>query len=399
MVLRYDFNMKKSLGPLLIFGIVFIFSLQSYAQDVVDTVVEVEIERKVGGGQKEVFERAITKASDQFIGQLIGETKLARNQSVIKNRIVRNSGKYILFIKARAPVADGDTLRYGVNMRVSMKSLEAMLLQEGLLYKSDGPPKVLPVVSFSDRVNSQSYSWWAQAPSTSPVLADLARKFNVTLRSELRSKGFFGLEPVVSEYRLQLPQALMSENPGTEDLLLMSEYYRAQVVAKGQVVLSSDRVRSDVFKVDVRLSAIHASNGRIIGEVIRSYTTEPGPFQQVVKAKVDEVLDKLVGDLSVQILEAWKSGTFGASLLNVAVNGELSYQQLNQFKRLLLDQVKDLKTLKERRFEPGRVIFETDSSSGAVELADSIKGKSFPRFQVNVTNVESDSVELKVVPR
>ncbi len=399
MVLRYDFGMRKFASFMLLSGLIFTFSLQAIAQDVVDTVVDVDIERKVGGGQREVFERAITKVSDQFIAQLIGESKLARNQSVIKNRIVRNSGKYILFIKARSPVVLGDSLRYGVNMRVSLKNLEALLLQEGLLYKADGPPKVLPLVSFSDRVNSQSYSWWAQAPSTAPVLSDLARRFNLSLRTELRNKGFFGLEPVVSEYRLQLPAALMTENPGTEDLLQLSEFYRAQVVTKGQVIISSDRVRSDVFKIDVRLSALHASNGRVIGEVIRSYSTEPGPFQQVVKAKVDEVLDKLVGDLSIQILEAWKSGTFGAALLNVAVNGDLSYQQISQFKRLLLEQVKDLKTLKERRFEPGRVLFETDSSSGAVELADSIRGKNFPRFQVSVTNVESDSVELKVTPR
>lgn len=377
-------------------SVAFSMGFKAYAQDAVDTTVEVTFEKKGGVGQKEVFDRAIEKISRQYIEQLIGEAKANKNQGVIRNRIVKNSGKYVLFIKAQSPTAVGEALKYPVQMRVSVKNLEALLLQEGLLYKTDGPPKLLPMVTVLDRVNSQSFSWWSPVPQANGVLIDLTRRFHTGLRRELRGRGFFGLEPVGGDYRLMLPSAMQAENPATEDLLLFSEFYKAQVVARGQLIIAPERTRAEVYKIDVRISALHASNGRVIGEVIRTYNTEPGPFQQVVKAKLDETLEKMAGDLASQILEAWKSGTFGASLLNVAVSGDLNFQQMSQFKKLLLEQVKDLKTLKERLFEPGRVVFETDSAVNSEQLAASIKQKSFPRFQVAISKVDSGGVELKV---
>lgn len=368
------------------------------SQEIVDTMVEVSFEKKGLVPQKEVFEKAIEKASNQYIDQLIGEARAAKSQSVIKNRIIKNSGKYVPFIKAQSPTVVGESIRYVVNMKVSVKNLETLLLQEGLLYKTDGPPKLLPMIVFSDRVNSQSFAWWNQS-DVSSAMADLARQFHIGLRKELRGKGFFGLEPIAANFRYLIPPALQAENPATEDLLMLSDFFQAQVVVRGQITMSPERTRSDVYRIDVRLAALHATNGRVIGEVIRTYLTDPGPFQQVVKVKLDSVLEKMAGDLSTQILDAWKSGTFGASLLNVALSGDLSYQQLSQFKKLLLEQVKDLKTLKERLFEPRRVVFETDSAVSSADLATAIRGKNFPRFQVSVTDVRPDTVDLKVVPK
>ncbi len=381
----------------LILVLLSLFSVQpAFSQDLVDMVVEVSTEKK-GLSQKEVFDRGIEKASHIRVEQLIGELKASKNTSIIKNRILKNSGKYVAFIKSGPAVQAGTELRYPVTMKISMKSLEALLLQEGLLYKNDGPPKLLPMVSFVDRVNSQMFTWWNQpAQSQKGFLADLTRHFHRGLRKELRAKGFFGLDPISGNFRQLLPPALQIENPSTEDLLLLTEFYRAQVVARGQVVIAPQRTRTDVYRIEMRLAALHATNGRVIGEVIRGYDSEPGPFNQVVKAKIDEVVEKLAGDLSTQILDAWKSGTFGASLLNVGISGDLNYQQQTQFKKLLLEQVKDIKTLKERMFEPGRIVYETDSAATADQLAAVFKQRTFPRFQVSVTNVRPEGVELKV---
>jgi hypothetical protein len=369
------------------------------AQDLVDVTVDVATEKK-GLSQKEVFDQAIEKVSHQRIEQLIGDAKAAKNSSLIKNRIIKNSGKYVMFIKAQNPVQAGNGLRYPVNLKISTKSLETLLLREGLLYKTDGPPKLLPMVSFVDRVNSQMFTWWNQPPQVQRgFLADLASHFHRGFRKELRAKGFFGLDPITGNYRQLLPAALQVENPSTEDLLLLTEFYRAQVVARGQVVVAPQRTRSDVYRIEVRLAALHATNGRVIGEVIRGYDSEPGPFNQVVKAKLDEVLEKLAGDLSTQILDAWKSGTFGASLLNLAVNGDLNYQQRAQFKKLLQEQIRDIKTLKERLFEPGRVVYEMDSAATSDQLADLLKQRNFPRFQVSVGDVRPEGVELRVTAK
>lgn len=371
----------------------------AYGQEAIDTTIEVEYESSQNPTQKEIFDRAIETVSKQYIEELIGETKAAKNQSLIKSRVLKNSGKYILFIKGQPSQAKKDKNLFPVQLKVSLKNLEAMLLQEGLLYKTDGPPKVLPVVSVLDRVQSQTYAWWSASNLTPGFTGELTKGIHQSLRDELRERGFFGLDPISADYKHQLPQALQSENPSTDDLLLLSDYFKANVITKGQVTLSPDRTRSDVYLVEVKLAAMHSSNGRIIGEVIRSYVSEPGPFQAVVKAKIEEVSGKVAADLASQILDAWKSGTFGATLIGLSVVGDLNYQQMALFKKTLLEQVKDVKNLKERLFEPGKVRYDMDSATSSEQLSQIIKQKSFSKFSVQVVRADSSGVELKVVPQ
>src|SRR5688572_25940299 len=116
-----------------------VWGLAAQAQSI-DTIVEITAPAGKSLGQKEVFDRAIEKVSNQFIEQLIGESKATKNQTLIKNRIVKNSGKYIVFIRAQNPVVGNEGTRYPVSMKISTKTLETLLLQEGLLYRTEGPP-------------------------------------------------------------------------------------------------------------------------------------------------------------------------------------------------------------------------------------------------------------------
>lgn len=384
-----------SLMTLILFAAVFSGPRVHAADEIVPLAVEVENDKKGNLTQKEIFDRAIEKASFQQIEQMIGESRTNKNQTLIKNRILKNSGKYISFIKVDAQENNKDTGRYSVAIKFSPKNLEALLLQEGLLYKTDGPPRLLPLISFIDRVNTQAVVWWT-GQAGKGFLADESSRFHQSLRKELRSKGFFVLDPLAANYQNLLPTAFQGENPSTEDALLMADFFHSQILARGQVIISSQRNRNDLFRIEVRVSAVHATNGRVIGEVVRNYDTEAGAFHQVVKAKLEEVADKLAADLSGQILESWKSGTFGATLLSLKIFGDLSYPQMAILKKALLEQVKDFKTLKERLFEPGKVSFEADSSATAEQLAQAIKSKSFPKFKLTVTSVRPDGVDLRV---
>lgn len=367
------------------------------AQEILDLTYEIKSEKKNSISQKEVFDQAIEKASQTYIESMIGSAKASKNQNLIKSKIVKNSGKYVLFIKLGSTAQRGEESIYNVQLKVSLKNLESLLLQEGLLYKSDGPPKIISLINFTDKVNSQSFSWWTYGNIKElTILYDLSDRLHDNLRKELRGKGFFVMEPRRGRLNQILPAPLRTESLATDDLMLMADFFKAQSILKGQVGVTTHPDRKDVYRIEVRLTALHANNGRVIGEVVRNYETEYGKFHNVVLAKVEEVFEKLGEDLSSQVHEAWKSGTFGATLLNVAVNGSLSYQELAQFKKLMLEQVRELKTLKERLFAPNRVVFETDTGSNSEQLAGLFKEKSFGSFRVSVSEVRRDGVELRV---
>jgi hypothetical protein len=291
---------------------------------------------------------------------------------------------------------NGALTEMDVTLKLSLRSLDALLLNEGLLYKMEGPPRALPMISMVDRVNSRSYSWWnSSSTEDKAFLITQADGFYKKIRDQLRTRGFYGLNPVSGGFGLLAPEVFQTDNPPTEDFLFLGEFYQGQIVIKGEIIFKPGE-SSQSFGIDVKLMALHSGNGRIVGEVIRSYDTEMGSFQKVISEKLASVSDQVAEDLAVQLHDAWKSGTFGASLITLSLVGDLNYQQLSQLKKLILTQVKDVKTLKERFFAPGRVSFEVDSSVNPRQLAEAFKAKSFPRFQLQVGEVRNDGLDLKV---
>jgi hypothetical protein len=346
--------------------------------------------------RQEMLDKAITDMSSQYIQDLIGAPKFERNRVLIKSKILRNSGKYVLFLKESNAQYGPAQSTMTVEMKVSLKNLEAMLLEEGLLYKTEGPPKVLPLVTFVDRGQPASYSWWVAKADDKGNLRELTESFDQQLKKDLREVGFFGLNPTRGGYYDLLGSAFHSENLPAEDFLSIGEFFQAPIVVRGSVLITPVKERSQTFRLDFKLSALHSGNGRVIGEVVRNFETESGPQAAVVNRKVQSVLPAVCGDLSAQLVEAWKSGTFGATLLKLTLLGEVDYPQVVQFKKVVAEQVKEIKVLRERLFAPGQTVFELDSAVGPDALAPLLTSKNFQLFRLALDSKTADGIVLRL---
>lgn len=371
----------------------------AFAEETVEITVTEASDKSAALARQEILDKAADRVSVQFIKEIIGDAKYDKNKDVIKNKILRQSSRYVLFMRGGTPRTQGSRTEMDVTLRVSRKNLQDLLLNQGLLYKMEGAPRILPMITMTDRVNSRAYSWWGTSSfeDRSFAITQLDR-FHRSLQTKTRSKGFFALNPTAAPMNAAAPDAFRSDNPSKEDLMFLGEYFRTQIVVRGQILLMAID-NSNSFRIETKLSALHTGNGRIVGEVIRTYDTSPGVFQSVISEKLSEVSDQMADDLAVQLFEAWRSGTFGASLINLAVVGDLNYQQMQSFKSSLMSQVRDIKSLKERLFSPGRVTFEVDSSVNSRQLAEGLKSKRLDQFQVDVVSVRNDGLELRVVAK
>ena len=372
------------------------------SRDVVDVTVEAVSEKaSKSQARQDVFKQAIEKVSKQYIEQIIGEAKYSKHKDTIENKIIRQSGKYVLFIKSQSttPSEEGG-VKMTVAMKLSLKSLQKLLLEQGLLYKISGPPKVLPMIQIQDRINGASFAWWTGAAgSSSGFLKAQVNVLHESLRKDLMPKGFYSIHPARGGFRGALPAIFRADNMATEDALFVGDFFDSQIVVSGTLLFKKSQKRSEAFEVDVKLTARHTSNGRVVGEVIRTYQTEPGPMNRVINEKTREVFPRISRDLTIQLHDAWKSGTFGTTLIRLVVNGNLSFQRLKMFKEQFLNQVTGVKTLRERKFLPGQVVFEIDSDSSADQISQSIAKTSFKNFQVNVAGSGIREIELKVGSR
>lgn len=369
------------------------------AQEILELTVEgVSQKEDKNIARQEIFDKVIQETSLNYIRDLIGAQKLEKNRALIQNKVLKNSNKYVLFIKGTPLAAAVPDTKISVSLKLSLKNLENLLLEEGLLYKTEGPPRVLPFVTFIDRTSGQTYVWWQERTTASPILMDVAGIFFRKLKDSLSKTGFYCMDPMKAPVALGWPPFLRQESMGFEESQIASELMGAQMVVRGQMAIDRSKIRSDAFRLDWKLTALQAGNGRVIGEVIRSYETESGNLNQVVTKKVAEVTEKMAADLSTQLSEAWKSGTFGSNLIRLSVRGPLDYMQLQTLKKSIQEQVKEVRTLKERLFEPGQIVFEVDATTNSQGLAQAFQGKKFAQFKVEVQDLSGGGLLLKVSP-
>jgi hypothetical protein len=349
---------------------------------------------------REISEKTTAQVAREQAIEVIGEKKYAKLKSIVEAKVVREAAKFIPYVSPSEPERGPDGVWHmSVEMRVSRASLRGLIAKAGLLVENDGPASVLPMVSIVDRVRGVTYSWWTGEPDASrKYLAQLGRQFHEALYAEFAKIGFFGVRPHGPTAAL-VPEALRLERPTTDDLAAIGTYFRASLVVQGEVRLRESREAAGAYQASLRLAAMQAANGRSVGEVARDFDTETGSFEAVVRQKLTAAFPEVSRDLAAQVLDVWQKGALGTGLVQLALKGKLGPKQLDGFKVALLRAVREVKSARERLFEPGQVTLELESAATPLQLSDRLKSIQIPGFQTRVVGQTEKAVSLEIVAR
>ncbi|MDZ4678310.1 MAG: hypothetical protein SGI74_12465 [Oligoflexia bacterium] len=378
------------------FSCFFALTLAFAAEDIIQLNSEGSSPSEVPAkAQADALKDALNKGSIQVITGLIGESKLEKNMPLIRSKILVQTQKFIQFYKAADAVKkNNDTVVY-VNMKISVSSLRDLLAAEGMLYQSEGPATVLPLIKISERRDgARQFRWWMEeANSTNTFLRDQTRLFIAQFESVFRAKNFYIVDPVTQHYVQWMPEPYMRDPVSINDILWMGDFFKAQMVIQGDAVL--EPLDGNVVKATIKLVAYHTSNGRVVGEISRSFESTPGEWELVSQQLLRKAFGEVIRDLSTQVFEEWTRGTFGASLLKLSLKGSMNYQDLENFKKQMATKITDIKKIIERKLEKGQATFEVDASGGIAGLVKRLENTAFDGFKLSVTGIENDEVLLR----
>ncbi|MEZ4872567.1 MAG: hypothetical protein R2827_10090 [Bdellovibrionales bacterium] len=377
--------------------LILFFGFNSLAANIADVVYEgVSDEKSRAASRKDVMEKAIEETSLDLIRQMIGEEKTSRNMQIIKNYVIKDSGKYILKIKGESIERVDNQFKMSFRLEVALDNLKQILLANGLLYEMETSSKVLPFISWNDKVSSEAFSWWTTPlASANPMGVEVIKKMHSSLQKELATKGFYGSLPMESNFQMLIPPGFSNERLNNSDMLFLGEYFSAPIVLKGEVTALNQGSFGSNYLLKVKIVAYQSLNGRVIGEVSRQFPTDNGNFNLVVNKKWSEVVDGVAGDLSSQIFNSWQKGTFGSSLIRITLQGDLPYQQMANIKEKL-QRVGDIRAIRERLFEPGAVTFEVDTSQESKKLAQIIQSINLAPVVLKIDEVSASQVLFDV---
>jgi hypothetical protein len=345
--------------------------------------------------KKELIEKITAKISEDLIKEMIGESKFNRNNTIIQNKLIKHSARFIPFSKPSELVATPEGgYKMTLALKVSQEDLRTMLLENGLLYESDSTPLLLPAISITDKVNGKEYGWWQSADSVNnkQELVKYSSYIENSLKQIFSKNGFYVLRPQTLKYSSIIPY-LESKN---QDWQAIAQDLFAQILLQGDLVVSKNPARSDSFLVRIHITAMQVQNDRSIADVVRNYETDSGAFDFVVDKKIKENIDTLVSDLSTQVFEAWQKGTIGSNLFKLTFNGNIPIQNFESLKNVFVDKITEIKSITERSVSYDHVTFEIDTNLTPKEIKSKLPKWSIPGYSMDVDDVSDQEIQYKV---
>lgn len=364
----------------------FTFVTGTYARELTDLTLDVATANK-----QEAFDRATEEATLKLTEELIGAEKTSKAWPQAKAKLLKNSTKYIVFIKGSTPSEGATDPHIQVQMRLSPDSLETLLREMGLM--GTGTVRLLPLVLITEPKGTR-YAWWADLSEdkTQTAAQEIFKKFFQQLSGHFKGKNVYILDPTTASFRMNVPSTYRSEGLRREDQILLAQYLKADVVISGRI----EGVKSEGSgaKLNYDLQLWQTKAGRGLSEAQRSELV-PNDAPKALLASMEQANDKVIGELAGKLNEAMATGSLNLNVVRLKVEGNLSYKQQLDFKKEL-SSLRDIKVLRERMFEPSRVTYEAETGLSGTDLGLALRKTNFQRFRVDVGTAQDDSLALSV---
>jgi hypothetical protein len=384
------FNMfhMRNLLPLVCF---LLLSGPLQARELTDLSLEITTQSQGADAKQEAFDRATEEATHRLTEELLGPEKTARYWSQISPKLLKNSTRYVLFIKGSTPQTQADGTHLTVQMRLSPDALEALLRESGVF--AGGSVRLLPLISVSDGRGGH-YAWWTgeDDDKNSSLAREYFKKIFQHLNAHFKGKSVYVLDPSSASFRMSVPSSYRMENLRREDQSLLAEYLKADVVLSGRIDLVRPRSDSPEQRLSYGLRLWQVKNGRAVADANQSEKAA-SDAPKLISSLLDQTDKKVFADLAGKLGEAIASGSLNLAVLRLAVEGDLTFQQQADLKRQIGD-IREIRGVRERLFEPSRVTFEVETQVSATDLAKAVQRTRFNGFRVGVAGVQDDSLVL-----
>ncbi len=385
----------------ILFGFIIFLAVQALAEELIEKNINVTTTvTEAPAARKELQEGAISRLTEDLARELMGPDKYEKNKTVVHSKIEKMSGRYVSYVKPGDMVSLNPGPGYSMPflMKVSLSNLKTLLQNAGLLNENDTLPVVLPIISFYDRVGVSAFKWWQPGDiSSKKFLLFNARQVEASLRTAFKKQQFHVIRPLEMNGSHLVPTVYQNDRVSPDDMEFLGRMFQAPLVVEGDIEFSRSSLGSNLYRIDIKLSAIQLSNHRPIADVSRKYETESGAFEGVVDKKLHQVIDSVCQDLASQVFEAWQKGSVGTNIIRLTVRGDVPFQQREFLKEKIRNQMSQIRNIKERLIGGNTITYEVDSTSTPQELGLKLNQLEFNgfRFQTSSTGDKELIVDMK----
>ena len=374
-----------------------LFSFPSLSQSIREVQVDIKTDN---GGKKAAIRQAIDQVSRELVENFLGKEKYQKNKEKIRKNIMGNQNLYVLSSKSSTPVLqdDGKFLTV-VTLGVSEKNLESLLLEHNLFYKSQGSLCVLPVISFvTDLDKEESYLWWSDQRQDN-LPGYLAEYFYSSLSLQIVKSGFYGVDPVFSQFYENLPSSLLKRKERIKGLKPLTNFLQCYIIVSGKVRLEKSKEANSLM-AHFHFKTFNIQTNQILfkmkKQILFSSEGYGSKSKNNVKVKraFKEISKKILTSIAWQLSNHREQGILDLNNLFLGIQGPLSYFEKEKLEAALVDYIHAIKSLKKKYMSSSKTVYELKASENTVELAAILKKANIPGYHLKVVAYNKKQLEI-----
>ena len=359
-----------------------------------------EIEQATPDRQKAV-QTAIQLLSQDLMEKFMEPAKLKAQKKRIQKIISTYSNRYILYTKTSAPIQKGPKFILPVRIGFSEENLKKILLKEELFYSGSSHLRILPLISYKNRVTKADYGWWRKN-NRSPKLSQVMSAFYSHIQTAFLPYHFFVIHPEQAGSRYFVPKSLLSRRLDQKKRFQLARFFQSHLIMTGLVTVKESDTDS-FLNLKVQLSVYNTDSGRLLAEVERF---EKIPISAGTNKLDPEHLDPVAvflkrdtsfaKSLSAQLQLIYEEGQLSSHLAQIQIDSTLRHLDLERFKQLLIKNIKAITSLKAYIISQRSLTYMANTTKGLEELSQEIKSAHFKGFDVRVSGPRKNKLILKV---
>ena len=332
----------------------------------------------------EILQRSVKAISKEIIIEMIGEHKYQQNKALIEGKIIKSYAKYIPLLHQKAPIKKEKIYYSNIKLSISVDTLKAMLLKEGLLYESGQSPILLPMITFHIE-DKPPFQWWSRLLSsidTDSKIEKYVHSFHTFLQKSFFKKGFYIPRPHLFCFVCNIPS---SKNffPSQEikqfarlfhsDLILRGEFYSKNENKKSFYLLNWQAIQAKDHKVLIRLT-----ERRDFSQA--NLSKKWAEFPSFIRGASDRMANR--------VLLLWQQGRLGIQALELKLTYPVSIKDSARIKSLI-SQIRGVKSLNEYKVDHQSMSYFIYTTESAKSIAYKLSSLGVPYFQGKISYREN----------
>lgn len=325
---------------------------------------------------------ALAKAVEQAMGTFLQAETMVENAILIRDSIYSKTKGYIKSYRVTEESFSNSLYRVHIEAYVATDKLEDDLSAIGLLMQRKHKPRVMVVINETQLGKSKISN---PASETEMINRFLKKDFKVVDQDQVD--------------KIRNSRQLQAALEGNDALAAkIGRDYGAEVIIAGKAFseYSGDFYGFVSCRASVNARAILTDTG----DVIAADGKQAGGADIAKNVAGEKALSgaggTLADSLMEQILDRWSKEAWGATSVRIIIYG-MDYQQLSEFKDILVVKVRGIEDVHQRTFTPERAVLDIDFKGDPQNLTGKISKINFDTFQLEPIEVTANRIDLRVV--